>query len=209
MTDTKESRAALLTKEIIQLEWRQFDRVQNQGGRASCQDDWSTFHRMRTAQFITWPVPLLESYLADLKEAEASGRNLITEKYGRMMESTAPAEYEKLREFFPVLSPERIALQEEIIAVEVAWDEEFCAAHPKYAGRGRPIHTSEDTPWSTSSETYRRGELSTYSDQTAVLYGEWIQSLVQSGENLAAMTANILVKEYGYESVEDAEKKML
>ena len=209
MTDTKESRAALLTKEIIQLEWRQFDRVQNQGGRASCQDDWSTFHRMRTAQFITWPVPLLESYLADLKEAEASGRNLITEKYGRMMESTAPAEYEKLREFFPVLSPERIALQEEIIAVEVAWDEEFCAAHPKYAGRGRPIHTSEDTPWSTSSETYRRGELSTYSDQTAVLYGEWIQSLVQSGENLAAMTADILVKEYGYESVEDAEKKML
>ena len=29
--------------EIIQLEWEQFDKVQNVGGRANCQDDFKTF----------------------------------------------------------------------------------------------------------------------------------------------------------------------
>ena len=197
-----------LIKDIISREWRMFDQVHNQGGRADCQDNRPTFERMRTAQFTPWPKQLLESYLEDLKEAEQNGRNLLTEKYGRMMESTAPEEYEKIRHFFPELSKERIAMQEETIATETAWNEEFAAAHPKYAGRGRYIHTAEDSAYATSSETYLRGELSTYSDKTAALYGEWIRSLKSSGKNLAAMTADVLVREYGYSSVEDAEAKM-
>ena len=202
-----ESRTALI-ENILCREWRMFDQVHNEGGRADCQDNHQTFVRMRTAQFTPWPTELLHSYLDDLKTAEEEGRNLLTEKYGRMMESTAAQEYEKIKHFFPVLSEERIRMQEETIAIETAWNEAFAASHPKYAGRGRLIHTKDDTPYETSSETYLRGELSTYSDRTAALYCQWILTLKQNGQNLAAMTADILVHAYGYASVEDAEAKM-
>ena len=89
------------------------------------------------------------------------------------------------------------------------WNEEFSAAHPKYAGKGRKIHTAEDTPYATSTETYRRGELFTDSDRTASLYCEWLRLLQSSGKNLAAMTADAQVRGYGFASVDDAEAKML
>ena len=46
---------------------------------------------------MSWPDELLLSFLSDLKEAQINGRNLITEKYGRMMQSTAPEKYEQLK----------------------------------------------------------------------------------------------------------------
>ena len=79
-----------LIERIVRHEWDQFQRTNNEGGRAACQGNWPVFRQMRTSQFMTWPDPLLDSYLADLVEAERVGRNLVTEKYGRMMESTAP-----------------------------------------------------------------------------------------------------------------------
>ena len=39
-------------EEIIAEEWRQFQQVKNEGGRASCQDDWEEFHRQRESQFL-------------------------------------------------------------------------------------------------------------------------------------------------------------
>lgn len=76
---------------VIDKEWKMFDRVQNEGGRASCQNDPATFRIMRASQFMTWPEDLLRSYLADLEHAERAGRNLLTEKYAFMMEYTLPA----------------------------------------------------------------------------------------------------------------------
>ncbi|MBQ6622771.1 MAG: DUF4125 family protein [Mogibacterium sp.] len=190
---------------VIREEWRQFDLVQNEGGRASCQDNWETFRIMRTAQFRSWPEPLLESYLDDLREAAENGWNLLTEKYARMMESTAPEEYEHLKNRLPYRSPERLARQEKIIAMHVAWDEEFRAEYPRYARRGRRIRTSEDTPYATSSETYFRGELTTYSDRTFALYESWMEELKAAGKNIAAMTAEDMVREYGYGSVAELE----
>jgi len=102
---------------IIDLEWEAFDLTQNEGGRAGCQDDWETFSIMRRSQYETWPAELLESYLSDLLTAKKEGRNLITEKYGRMMESTAPAEYAKIKDAFPVLGEEQIAIREAIAAL--------------------------------------------------------------------------------------------
>ena len=46
---------------IIRLEWKQFQGVHNEGGRASCQDDPKTFEIMRKSQFLTWDLEALES----------------------------------------------------------------------------------------------------------------------------------------------------
>ena len=125
-----------------------------------------------------------------------------------MMESTAPERYAEFKEQLPVLSDERIAIQEEIIRIQVSWMEEFARRYPKMAANARSIHSYEDTAYDTSYETYLRGELSTYSEQTFVLYGRFITKLLKEKKNLAYETMNYTAKLYGYSSVEDAENRL-
>lgn len=54
-------------RELVQLEWVHFDTVQGMSGRAACQDD--------------------------AVAADAAGRNVIREKYARMMEATDPVAF--------------------------------------------------------------------------------------------------------------------
>lgn len=211
--DILERRTSAMTKEeyvekIVALEWKQFDKVENEGGRADCQNNWNTFSIMRKSQYLTWTEELLASFYQDLMDAEEKGWNLITEKYARMMESTAPEKYAELEKDLPKRSEERIAIQEEIIKIQVGWMEEFAGKYPKMAGNARSIHTSEDTPYNTSYETYLRGELGTYSEETLILYGRFIVSVQQAGKNLAYEIMNQTALLYGYVSVEDAEEKL-
>ena len=193
---------------IVQLEWKQFDKVKNEGGRASCQDDFETFVIMRKSQYLTWTEELLRSYYSDLLLAEQNGWNLIMEKYARMMQSTAPEKYEKLAPTLPVRTKEREQITEEIIKIQVAWMEQFSEKFPKMAGNARSIHTYEDTAYNTSYETYLRGELGTYSEETFVLYGRFIAGLFKEEKNLAYETMRNTAILYGYKSVEDAEEKL-
>lgn len=195
-----------LVGQLVKLEWQNFDKVKNEGGRADCQDDWGTFSIMRTSQYMTWSEEMLLSYIQDFEEAMAKGWNLITEKYGRMMESTAPVKFDEIKDQFPYLADEKKAIIDEIVKIQVAWMEEFAAKYPYMAGNSRVIHTYEDTPFSTSFETYLRGEMRTYSDRTLDLYGRFIVSYLQEGKNLTKdiMTNTALL--YGYESLEKAEK---
>jgi len=197
-----------IIEEIVDLEWNQFDKVKNEGGRADCQDDFATFSVMRKSQYMTWNEELLRSYRNDLLTANQKSWNLIMEKYARMMKSTAPNKYAKLEKELPVLNEQRLAIQEEIIKIQVAWMEEFASKYPKMADNARSIHTSEDNEYNTSYETYLRGELGTYSENTFVLYGRFITSLMKTGKNLAYETMSNTAKLYGYESVEDAERRM-
>ncbi len=197
-----------LIEDIVNLEWNQFDKVKNEGGRAECQDDFATFSVMRKSQYMTWNRELLASYKNDLIMANQKGWNLIMEKYARMMKSTAPEKYAELEKELPVLNEKRIAIQEEIIKIQVAWMESFAEQYPKMADSARSIHTSEDHAYNTSYETYLRGELGTYSENTFVLYGRFVTELVKAGKNLAYETMSNTAKLYGYASVEDAEKRM-
>ena len=197
-----------IVEKIVELEWKQFDKVKNEGGRASCQDDYQTFSIMRKSQYLTWPDELLDSFCNDLLSAENKGWNLIMEKYARMMESTTPEKYEELKKDLPVLNEERITIQEEIVKIQVGWMEEFAAKYPKMAGNARSIHTAEDTPFNTSYETYLRGELGTYSENTFILYGRFITGLLRENRNLAYETMENTAKLYGYESVEEAEERL-
>ena len=92
-----------LVTEIAKTEFQAFDKVKNKGGRASCQNDWPTFSVMRRSQYLTWNQTMLLQYIYDFKRELSLGHNLITEKYGRMMESTAPDEYENIKNEFGAL----------------------------------------------------------------------------------------------------------
>lgn len=206
-SDIKMNNQELVDK-VVSLEWKQFDKVKNEGGRADCQDDWNTFSIMRKSQYMAWDENLLASYYNDLLDAENRGWNMIMEKYARMMESTAPDEYATLKESLPQRSEERDTIAEAIIKIQVSWMEEFAEKYPKMAGNARSIHTSEDSAYNTSYETYLRGELGTYSEQTLGLYSAFIVALYKSGRNLAYMIMDNTAKLYGYKDVEEAEKRL-
>ena len=205
-----------LAEEVIRREWDQFQRTENEGGRASCQGNWPMFHQMRASQFMTWPEDLLRSYLDDLDEANRVDRNLVTEKYARMMASTAPDEYrERIEPFIPRLSDERVARQERVIAVQVAWARDFRGRYPKLGAAMRVLTTAEDTPedtsfetylrGDTSFETYLRGELGTYSDRTMALYEAMVENLQAAGRNLTEQTVANTVRLGGFADLEEAE----
>lgn len=196
-----------LVDRIVKQEWEQFQNVKNEGGRADCQDNWETFEIMRKSQFLVWDQEILESYLQDLQEAEKNNWNLLTEKYARMMESTAPEQFEGIKDRLPIRSRQRIEAQEEMIAMQIRWEEEFARQYPNVAGRGRRLRTSEDTPWDTSIETYARGELGTYSDRTIELLGNMYRRMEQDGENLSVKILENMVHFYGYPSLERAEER--
>ncbi|MBD5396121.1 MAG: DUF4125 family protein [Lachnospiraceae bacterium] len=197
-----------LINEMVTLEWEAFDKVDNEGGRADCQNDWNTFSIMRTSQYYTWTNEMLKSYIHDFHVANEKGWNLITEKYGRMMESTAPSRYAEIKGSLPAIPEVKKEIIEEIVKIQVGWMEDFAQRYPKAAGNARSIHTYEDNLYNTSYETYLRGEISTYSDETLDLYGRFIAGLFKEEKNLAEMTMRNTALLYGYESLEDLEAKL-
>lgn len=196
-----------LVEDIARLEFEAFDKVHNEGGRASCQNDWFTFSIMRKSQYLTWNRTMLLQYLYDFHREFYRGHNLIEEKYGRMMESTTPEQYEEIKSHFPELTPEKRSIIEQICSLQVKWMEEFATEYPALADNARSIHTSEDNPFNTSYETYLRGELGTYSDKMLELYGRYIVAYAAEGKNPAYDIMGNSVRMYGYSDIEEAEKK--
>ena len=195
-----------LVETIVRLEWDTCQRTTNTGGRAACQGNWPVFHQMRASQFLTWPENLLASYRDDLKDAEYVGRNLVTEKYARMMRSTHPEEYAATIEpYIPALSAARETEQETIIATQVAWAREFRERYPKLGASMRVLTTAEDTPDATSFETYLRGELGTYSERTLDLYGDFVARLATEHRNLTEETIGNTVRIAGFAGLDEAE----
>ena len=183
-----------LVETIVRLEWDTFQRTTNTGGRAACQGNWPVFHQMRASQFLTWPENLLAS------------RNLVTEKYARMMRSTHPEEYAATIEpYIPALSAARETEQETIIATQVAWAREFRERYPKLGASMRVLTTAEDTPDATSFETYLRGELGTYSERTLDLYGDFVARLATEHRNLTEETIGNTVRIAGFAGLDEAE----
>ncbi len=201
---TDDELATLIAKD----EFEAFDKVQNEGGRASCQDDWPTFSIMRRSQYLTWNRTMLLQYVYDFEREMRLGHNLITEKYGRMMQYTAPAKYEEIKDNFPVLSEEKLAIIDQIAKIQVAWMEEFAEKYPAMAANARSIHSYQDMEYNTSYETYLRGELGTYSDKMLELYAQFIVDHSRNGRNLAFLTMENTAKLYGFDSLDAAERFM-
>lgn len=193
-------------EEIIKTEWEMFQHVDNIGGRASCQDDPETFYIMRRSQYDNWSEQMVKLYYDFAKQAASSGRNLISEKYARMMAYTDIHYYNKyIKGNIPFVPAKNYRLVNDIVEKLIAWEEEMALRYPKLAGTARPIRSSEDAGGFTSMETYARGELETYPEELLLAYRDYVNELWSKGESLSQRNLGTMVRMYGYNNIEEAE----
>ncbi len=156
-----EERKEALIKEIVERELAMFLATPNEGGPSACQTRPQSFRVMRRMNHCTHDVSTLESYLDDLKNAEAEGRNFMIEKYARMDNRLPPLSENPLLD--------------EITDAECAFLREASARYP-HAIKGNGDLTFR---------TYCRCELETLSDRTLELYAAEIDRARKEGRNLA------------------------
>ncbi|GAB6268343.1 MAG: DUF4125 family protein [Smithella sp.] len=160
--------------------------------KSSCQDYPESFKLHRKAQFSCWSRDTLESYLSDLEKAEEKGINLMTHKYARM------------DNLIPQLNSN--PLIDKIVGDHCAWQRSIMKKYPGIMSGGRPLSSADDSAFLTSFETYLRGELETYSDATLELLNKDILAKNAQGINMAEELYTYLVKDMGYDSLDEAEQ---
>lgn len=189
---------------IIGAEWQMFDKVQNEGGRAACQNDARTFAIMRYSQFAPLPQDVLESYRDDLEQAAQVGRNLLAEKYAYMMEYTDPATFDRtLRDHLPAVSAYKQELCARIANRLIRDEQQFAARYPVLHAQGRPTEGAQADD--VSVHVYALGELKTYSERTLERYDAWLRAHPE--ENISVSVHRVMVQLYGYDSLEAAEAR--
>lgn len=176
--------------QILEIELSMFLSVRSLE-KASCQEDPERFRVMRAAQFSAWGEKTLESYLKDLKRAESEGENLMTLKYARMDGLIPPLN--------------RSPLIPAIVEIQKGWQRELSEKYPGVMGRGRGISDDDAGERGTSFERYLKGELETYSEQTLQWLLSDAQGYLDRNENMALSIYTAMIRELGYESLEDAE----
>ena len=193
-------------QKIINTEWDMFQQVDNIGGRADCQDDFETFYIMRRSQYDNWTTEMVDAYSDFAARSQEEGRNLVSEKYARMMAYTDLHYFNKhLRDKLPAVPAKNFRLINRIVERLICWEEEMARRYPKLAGTARPIRSSEDKYGFTSMETYARGELETYPEELLALYCQYVDDLWDEGISLSRKNLQTMVSMYGYDSIDEAE----
>lgn len=199
---------ARVISQILKLEWPMFQAVKNVGGQASCQKRQDDFIVVRGTYYLVWDTPSLESLLHDFQTAQNDGRNLVTEKYARMMEYTDPDYYwTNLKPHLPDVPNDAIALTEKITALYLSWEEEFIQKYPGLAKRSRQLSNAMASS-ETGEKEYLMGELQTYSHETLRKYADHLVRVNSNQINLVFQIKEMTVKYGGYRSLEDAESKI-
>jgi hypothetical protein len=178
-------------EEIISRELTMFLSVPS-AHKSPCQEHPEGFELHRRAQFSCWSIETLESYLRDLERAQENGTNLMTQKYARM------------DNLIPELNSN--PLIDTIVGYQCAWQRSMIRKYPGIMSGGRPLSSAEDSAFMTSFETYLRGELETYSDATLEHLSKDILAKHAQGISMAEELYTCLVKDMGYDSLNEAEQ---
>ena len=120
-------------EKIINTEWDMFQQVDNIGGRADCQDDFETSYIMRRSQYDNWTTEMVDAYSDFAARSQEEGRNLVSEKYARMMAYTDLHYFNKhLRDKLPAVPAKNFRLINRIVERLICWEEEMARRYPEY-----------------------------------------------------------------------------
>ena len=176
MQDTTGREAVLA--EIVERELVMFLATNNEGGVSACQTRPETFRAMRKMAHSAHDDALLASYLDDLRQAEAHGRNFMVEKYARMDDRLPPLS----------TSP----LLDQIADAEEAFLQEAQRRYPHVIkGNGQGMF-----------RRYLRCELETLSPRTLALYAAQVGRAQQQGRNLVVERHDYLMRLLGKGSID-------
>lgn len=189
-----------IVDEIVEIEWKMFQTVNNVGGPASCQSNYDTFKVMRVSQFLAFNDQINKSYYNDLIDAQNEGRNLLEEKYARMMYFTHNSEYEDIKNMLPAIIKEQYELVEDIASYYQVWEEEFILKFPNISKFSR-ISSNR-----TSTSVYLRGEMLTYSMNTLKCIKAYVDELKSKNINLVERINYITMRFCGHKTLDEAEK---
>ncbi|MBK9374518.1 MAG: DUF4125 family protein [Holophagales bacterium] len=168
-----------LVEEIVEREWDMMKAVVSDG-RSLCQERPGTFRAMREMSHSVLSRDTLASYLGDLRNAFAEGRNLVTEKYARMEEKISPVS--------------ECPLIPRIVAIELEWMRELCADFPATFQASMAYFAR-----------YEACELETYSDSTLTLLYRDVLAARESGRNLVRERYENLFRRLGKGTIAEVE----
>jgi len=168
-----------LISEIVEIELKMFLAVPGDGS-GNCQQNPGAFTIHRKAQFCIWSDETLSSYLADLTNAERLDGNLMTKKYA-IIQGLIPESNSSLH-------------LNDILQIQLDWQEEMLNNHPKFKGKTRPLTDDETATQLVSFKSYAKGELETYSERTLELLYHDLKELVDKDVNGSLEIYTTLVK---------------
>lgn len=148
---------------------------------------------------------MLDSYLEDVQQAKAAGRNIAAEKYIHMMKVTDPRGYEHFSSTLPAYDDAHDALVTEVGDLMFSQSKKLHEDYPVLTGFGRPLVEDRAYPGVTSVDTYQRGELATYSTKTLEAFKEHLLDLESQGVSLAERIQEESMRFYGFANLEEAE----
>lgn len=170
-----------LIEEIVDREWDMMKAVVSDG-RSLCQERPGTFRAMRGMSHSVLSRDTLASYLGDLRNAFAKGRNLVTEKYARMEGKIPPVS--------------QCPLIPRIVAIELEWMRQLCELFPLTF-----------QPSTASFARYEACELETYSDATLTLLYRDALGAREAGRNLVRERYENLFQTLGQWTLAEVEAK--
>lgn len=180
---------SFLINRIIEIEYNLFNKVNNIGARATCQDDSETFYIMRYSQHLACSMQTLNSYMNDLNTASGQGRNIVAEKYAYIMEETDLDYFkEHLAGELPYITVEKINLINCILQHLNKQHFAFTKKYPLYSMKCRPYDKIAGNV--ISFVAYIKGELKTYSTNTLEFLLKDIISYEDNKENYIEFIQN-------------------
>lgn len=171
----------ILITDVVSNEWEMFTNTNNIGRRSSCQDQKGNFIASRAAYWNMFDEQVLSSYLKDLSNAKSNKINLAAQKYGYMMESTDPDYFKTIKHLLVPVSDKKLKLVDSIMLIYMKWEESLISS--SLDNKNRVLYKQYDSKYNTSVETYMRGELTSYSEETLSLILAQFLKNVSDGEN--------------------------
>ncbi len=172
-----------IINQIIDIEQKMFQEVKSLEP-AKCQSEIKTFRLMRWMSHSAVDIEVLKSWLNDFQKALDDGRNLMTEKYGRM------------QKLIPAPDKEN-PLIEKIVEIEEKQMKEVRVKYPH-------VFTDKGTAFAN----YFKCELQTYSPETIELYHKMLEEKSANNQNIVEERYNNLFQKLEQKNLAEKEEEL-